>query len=222
LLETCNPLCYGLKDCESISTYGGIGNPKLLTFYHWNKEQFLITNTYQPNNEVIYYGSIYICKNTSIGNLPTNTEYFYLFSEKKNFQKRMDDATDSIINSINRIDTMIAKIDDKPIQMPISPSTRLVPDNGDIHIIRNLFNWLFPKCEYCDRRYIRYIFKLHYSNIHICKRCCWIFDIDSVETFEIVDKIRAEVKKNVNLQSFCNMNIEVNKSKSKEIEVISH
>lgn len=106
-------------------------------------------------------------------------------------------------------------------ELPKPPPTRLVPEYGDTHLFGDLINWLFPKCEYCNKRHIRYLFKLHYNDIHICKRCGWIYEIDSIEKYNIVNKIREEVKKNVNLQSFCNMQFEENESISEKMEVIS-
>lgn len=106
---------------------------------------------------------------------------------------------------------------------PTPPPTRLIPpptrliSEGEYKF--NLINWLFPKCEYCDKRHIRFLFKLHYEDIHICKRCCWVYDINSIEKYKIVDKIRSEVKKRINLSSYCNMQFEENESNDEKSEV---
>lgn len=39
-------------------------------------------HTYEANDLVVYSGSSYICHTSSLNNLPTDTDYFYLFAEK--------------------------------------------------------------------------------------------------------------------------------------------
>lgn len=42
--------------------------------------------TYYPNNTVTYGNSTYICIKQSVGNLPTNTTYFSLFTSAPTIQ----------------------------------------------------------------------------------------------------------------------------------------
>lgn len=47
-----------------------------------HKGDYSSETTYNPMDEVLYEGSTYVCKQTSTGNLPTNTTYWQLMAQK--------------------------------------------------------------------------------------------------------------------------------------------
>ena len=47
-----------------------------------HKGDYNSTVTYNPLDEVLYNGSTYVCKQTSTGNVPTNTTYWQLVASK--------------------------------------------------------------------------------------------------------------------------------------------
>lgn len=126
---------------------------------------------------------------------------------------------------------LVNKVEDTPFMLlagrsredyipPIYSSIKLVPECRNTFTIRNLINWLFPKCEYCEKRYLRYLFKFHYKDVHICKKCCWIYDIDSVDKYNIVNEIRNKIKKDISLKSYWDDQYAENESKEDRLKAI--
>lgn len=52
----------------------------------WFRGAYSAGVTYYPNNTVTYGNSTYICIKQSVGNLPTNTTYFSLFTSAPTIQ----------------------------------------------------------------------------------------------------------------------------------------
>jgi hypothetical protein len=214
--------------CEITTIYGGYGNKALA---HLHNGEIALNQTainlyikdfirkYENGEEIKDNHEIKF--NRWFDDITTDSrKYYFTYRDIKygiatpiprnpkiEFQKKVDWL-------LNDIETNI-----KNCKPPIPPPTRLVPEYDNVFTLGDLINWLFPQCEYCNKRYIRYLFKLHYDKVHLCKRCCWIYDIDSVDKYKTVDKIRSEVKKNINLSSYCNMQIEDNESITEKMKV---
>jgi hypothetical protein len=96
------------------------------------------------------------------------------------------------------LQNMIDFILEKQEYPPFPPTTR--NECEDTHNFVNLIDWLFPKCNYCEKRHIRYLIKFHHNDVYLCKRCCWIYGIDSVDKYKTIDKIRIKIKNNINIK----------------------
>ena len=59
-----------------------------------SKGEYSSATSYERLDIVTYEGSSYVCKKDSIGNLPTNTEYFDVLAEKG----QKSDARESILS----------------------------------------------------------------------------------------------------------------------------